>query len=103
MENYENKMVVPATSAGRFEALFGKELGANLAKLAEMAFKGKFVEKDDLPTMATGVISLITGEATMQEFIEQYAKPRTRTESEESKAKRYEKALAKLNKKFGRG
>lgn len=103
MENYENKMVVPATSAGRFEALFGKELGTDLAKLAEMAFKGKLINKDDLPTMATGAISLITGEATMQEFIEQYAKPRTRTESEESKEKRYEKALAKLNKKFGRG
>ena len=103
MENYENKMVVPATSAGRFEALFGKELGANLAKLAEMAFKGKLINKDDLPTMATGVISLITGEATAQEFIEQYAKPRIRTESEESKEKRYKKALAKLNAKFGRG
>lgn len=103
MENYEDKMVVPATSAGRFEALFGNELGANLAKLAEMAFKGKLINKDGLPTMATGAISLITGEATMQEFIEQYTKPRTRTESEESKEKRYEKALAKLNKKFGRG
>ena len=82
MENYEIKTVVPATSAGRFEALFGKELGANLAKLAEMAFKVKLINKDDLQTMATGVISLITGEATVQEFIEQYAKPRTRTESE---------------------
>ena len=98
MENSEIKIVVPATSAGRFSALFGKELGEKLAKLAEMAFKGKLVEKDELPTMATGAISLITGEATEQE----YKKPVMRTESEESKQKRYEKALAKLNAKFGK-
>jgi len=102
MENSEIKIVVPATSAGRFSALFGKELGEKLAKLAEMAFKGKLVEKDELPTMATGAISLITGEATEQEFIAQYKKPVMRTESEESKQKRYEKALAKLNAKFGK-